>query len=288
MQTNNYNIELEANQQQSETIQPIEQANIPQSETPVKYETKLIDEEEIDEAINTAESEANTANESEVQAEAEIPTAKKEDKESKRKSVDDGFERKLLADYALQTSTGEMDGDSFIEYAISHPEIYPKRIVDRAINKLTRGKVSSYEDYHNYRSMDDQKREQYDSLMDNPVVKEMKEYVEANKKEKEYGIISKISQETGKDLDTLETKYFTDRTYNSVFKSLIAEGYSKELAMRSALKVVDPYIFDKQKAEAEKIMDIPSKPVQIDTNRNEQKPKTSLFSQRYVNPIKDW
>lgn len=209
--------------------------------------------------------------------------------QEQRNKTDERNEQKLLAEYALQTAKG-LSGDEFVEYAISHPELYPKRVVDRAISKLTDGKIGSYEDFKYLKELPEEKREQYDETINNPVVKKLKEYVDTNEKEKEFQLYARLSNETNEDIDSFERKYLSDKTFQIVYKSLVDSGRDKESAIRYAVKTINPYAFDKKvNNDLGSTMTTPSSSKVIPANIGVQtEKKESLFTQKYINPLKDW
>lgn len=211
-----------------------------------------------------------------------------EAREKQRKSVDDGFERQLLADYYLAVSTGEMTGDDFIEQAINNPQKYPKRIVDRAVAKISKGRFANYEELASYNSMAQEERVQHDSIMENPVVREMKEFISKIKEDQEYKTIAKVATEAGIDIDEVETKYLADRSFKVVQDSLLKAGIDKETAMRKAMMVVNPYVFEKNTSTTSlaNVVSTPAKPQTVVSST--PKKEESIFTTKYINPAKDW
>lgn len=264
----NSNIELETNKESNENLDSnVTKENINISEPNINKDTENINKE----SNLSKENPSNTGlNEF-------------------RNRQDTRLEEKLLAEYALETSKGK-NGDEFIEYAINNPQKYPKRVVDSVINKLTDGKVNSYEEFNYLKNLPEEDREEYEKTVSNPVVKKLKEYVDNTEKEKDFQLYMKLAKEAGMidNYDKFEDKYINDKVFQTVYKSLIDTGRDKETAIRYAIKTIDPYAFDrKTPSNIDIATSTPSTSKVVPIEKTIEKEKT-LFSTRFVNPLTDW
>lgn len=239
--------------------------------------------------VAETETENRTAEESRAEetSEESIENPKTElTKDEKRARTDDSYERKLLADYALKTSTGEMTGDEFIEHYANDPDArrdIPKRVLNRVISKLSKGKFESYEDYSTFKNMPEEQVDEYEKLNSHPVIKEMKEIVKTKERETLY----KLANEMKIDVDELEDEYLNNKVYDSIYNSLVKDNMKKEDAMRFAIRAVNPNAFNK-KEEIETPKSVPPSGKKQNITEHVKQEKKSVFTSRSVNPLTDW